>query len=122
MQARELPDGWDADLPTFAADAKGLATPRGLRQGAQRASRQSIPWLIGGSADLAPSTKTMLTFDGAGTFEPRQLGGRNFHFGVREHGMGAIVNGMALCDLRALRRRPSWSSATTCARRSGWRR
>ena len=68
---------------------------------------KNVPWLIGGSADLAPSTKTRLTFDGAGDFEADNHGGRNLHFGIREHAMGAILNGMALVKVRAVRLRRS---------------
>ncbi len=80
---------------------------------------QNVPWLIGGSADLAPSTKTRLTFDGAGDFAADDRGGRNFHFGIREHAMGAVLNGLSLSQGAALRLRASSSSATTRARRSG---
>ncbi len=100
---RELPDGWDADLPSFPPDAKGLATPRSLGGKALNAIAAHYPWLIGGAADLAPSTKTRLTFEGAGDFEAGNYGGRNLHFGIREHAMGAIVNGLALSGLRAYR-------------------
>ncbi len=100
MQHRELPDGWDKDLPVFPADAKGVAG-RDSSAKALNALAKNIPWLIGGSADLAPSTKTRLTFEGAGDFEAGSYGGRNFHFGIREHAMGAILNGMALSKVRA---------------------
>ncbi len=99
MQKRELPDGWDRDLPTFAADAKGLAT-RDSSGKVLNAVAKSIPWLIGGAADLAPSTKTRLTFEGAGDLEANNYGGRNLHFGVREHAMGAILNGLSLVKVR----------------------
>ncbi|MDH6230391.1 transketolase [Mesorhizobium soli] len=99
MQRRELPDGWDADLPSFPADAKGLAT-RDSSAKVLNAIAPHYPWLVGGSADLAPSTKTRLTFEQAGDFEADTYGGRNFHFGIREHAMGAILNGLALCKLR----------------------
>ncbi len=99
MWRGELPAGWDSDIPTFAADAKGMAT-REASGKTMNAIAPRLPWLIGGSADLAPSTKTMLEFDGAGSFEPGSPGGRNFHFGVREHVMGAIANGLALTKLR----------------------
>ena len=102
MQRRELPDGWDAELPTFPADAKGIAT-RDASAKVLNAMAQEYPWLMGGSADLVPSTKTRLTFDGAGDFEAGHYSGRNLHFGIREHAMGAIVNGMALSKLRAYR-------------------
>jgi transketolase len=100
MQARELPQGWDHDLPVFPADPKGTAS-RNSAGKALNAVAQHVPWLVGGSADLAPSTKTLLIFAGAGHFQPDDHGGRNFHFGVREHAMGAIVNGMTLSSLRA---------------------
>ncbi|MEX0938987.1 MAG: transketolase [Pirellulales bacterium] len=99
MWRGELPEGWDADLPVFETDAKGLAT-RASSGKALNAIAKHVPWLIGGSADLAPSTNTTLTFDGAGDFEPGNYGGRNFHFGVREHGMASLVNGMALSGIR----------------------
>ncbi len=99
MQSRQLPDGWGAAIPTFPADAKGLAG-REASAKVLNAVAQAIPWLIGGSADLAPSTKTRLTFDGAGDFEAGSFGGRNFHFGVREHAMGAILNGLSLSKIR----------------------
>jgi transketolase len=99
MQRRQLPDGWDKDLPSFPADAKGLST-RDSGSKVLNALAKNVPWLIGGSADLYPSTKTLLTFEGAGHFEAGQYNGRNLHFGIREHGMGAIVNGMALSKIR----------------------
>jgi transketolase len=99
MQHRELPEGWDRDLPTFPADAKGLAT-RESNAKVLNAVAKNIPWLIGGAADLAPSTKTRLTFDGSGDFEADNYAGRNFHFGIREHAMGAILNGMSLVKVR----------------------
>ena len=80
-------------MPTFAADAKGLAT-RDSSSKVLNAIAKNDPWLMGGSADLYPSTKTRLTFDGAGDFEADNYNARNFHFGIREHAMGAIVNGM----------------------------
>jgi transketolase len=100
MQHRELPDGWDKDLPVFPADPKGVAG-RDSSAKALNALAKNIPWLIGGSADLAPSTKTRLTFEGAGDFEADNYAGKNFHFGIREHAMGAILNGMALSKVRA---------------------
>ena len=99
MQRRELPGGWDRDLPTFPADAKGLASRESSAKVLNAVAR-NVPWLIGGAADLAPSTKTRLTFDGAGDFEADGYGGRNFHFGIREHGMCAILNGMSLAKVR----------------------
>ncbi|MGA9529698.1 MAG: transketolase [Terriglobales bacterium] len=99
MEKRELPDGWDKELPTFAADAKGVAT-RDSSSKVLNAIAKNDPWLMGGSADLYPSTKTRLTFEGANDFEAAQHNARNFHFGIREHVMGAIVNGMTLSYLR----------------------
>ncbi len=99
MQHRELPDGWDKNLPTFTADAKGMGT-RESGGKVLNAIAQNVPWLIGGAADLATSNKTDLKFDGAGVFEPGSYGGRNFHFGVREHGMAAALNGMAVSGVR----------------------
>ncbi|KQW19210.1 transketolase [Afipia sp. Root123D2] len=96
----ELPDGWDHELPEFKADAKGIAT-REASGKVLNAIAARVPWLLGGAADLAPSTKTKLSFDNAGVLEKATPGGRNMHFGVREHAMGAIVNGMGLCHLRA---------------------
>ncbi len=95
MQKRELPAGWDASLPVFAADTKGIAS-RDFSGKVLNAIASRHPWLIGGAADLAPSTKTRLTFEGAGDLEADSPGGRNLHFGIREHGMGAILNGLAL--------------------------
>lgn len=100
MQAGELPDGWQQAIPTFPADAKGMAS-RDASSAVENAIGPKIPWLIGGAADLAPSTRTRMTFAGAGDFEADDHGGRNFHFGVREHAMGAAVNGMVLTKLRA---------------------
>jgi len=100
MQRQQPPDGWDKDLPTFAPDAKGLAT-RESSSKVLNAIAKNDPWLMGGSADLYPSTKTRLTFDSAGDFEAGNYNARNFHFGIREHAMGAIVNGMALSKIRA---------------------
>jgi transketolase len=100
MQRRELPTGWDANLPTFPADAKGIAG----REASGRVLNvlaQNIPWFLGGSADLGPSNKTTLTFEGAGDFQAGNPGGKNFHFGIREHAMAAIVNGLSLSKVRA---------------------
>jgi transketolase len=99
MQKRELPDGWDADIPVFPADAKGVAG-RDASGKVENAVAKRVPWLIGGAADLAPSTKTRLTFEGAGDFEAASYAGRNFHFGIREHAMGSILNGMSLSKIR----------------------
>ncbi|MFZ2008881.1 MAG: transketolase C-terminal domain-containing protein, partial [Candidatus Sulfotelmatobacter sp.] len=96
----ELPDGWDKNLPTFPADAKGIAT-RESSGTVLNVLAQNIPWLIGGSADLATSNKTTLKFDGAGDFQPGEYAGRNLHFGVREHEMGASVNGLVVSGIRA---------------------
>jgi len=100
LLAGELPPGWDADLPAFAADEKGMAT-REASGKVLNAIAARVPWLMGGAGDLAPSTKTKLTVDGAGTLAPGEPGGRNMHFGVREHAMGAVVNGLVLSHLRA---------------------
>lgn len=99
MQQRELPAGWDKNLPTFPADAKGLATRESSGK-VENVIGQNVPWLVGGSADLATSDRTRLKFDGAGDFQPGSYGGRNLHFGVREHGMAAALNGMAVSKLR----------------------
>jgi transketolase len=100
MQKRELPDGWDADIPEFPPDEKGVAG-REASGKVLNAIAARHPWLIGGAADLAPSTKTALTFEGAGSFSRSDRAGRNLHFGVREHAMSAAVNGLALSKLRA---------------------
>jgi transketolase len=100
MFERRLPAGWDKDIPVFEASEKGDAT-RNSSGKVLNAIAKNIPFMIGGSADLAPSTKTLLTFEGAGHFLPNQYGGRNLHFGIREHGMAGIVNGMCLSGLRA---------------------
>jgi transketolase len=99
MQHRQLPEGWDRDLPEFPVDAKGLATRESSAK-VLNVVAKNIPWFIGGAADLAPSTKTRLTFEGAGDFSAENYAGRNFHFGIREHAMGAIVNGMSLVKVR----------------------
>lgn len=100
MDARELPSGWDKNLPTFPADAKGIATRESSGK-VLNALAANIPWLVGGSADLAKSNKVDLKMPGAGDFQPDNYAGRNFHFGVREHGMAAAANGMTLTKLRA---------------------
>jgi len=100
IQHHELPSGWDKNLPTFPADAKGVATRESSGK-VLNAVAQNIPWMIGGSADLATSNKTTLKFEGAGDFQAGKYGGRNLHFGVREHVMGAAVNGMTISGLRA---------------------
>jgi transketolase len=99
MQRRELPEDWDAVLPVFEPDAKGLAT-RDASGRVLNAIAAHLPWLLGGAADLSPSTRTTLKFDFAGTFEPASPAGRNFHFGIREHAMCAVASGMALSGLR----------------------
>jgi len=99
MLTHQLPESWDKDLPTFPADAKGLAT-RDSSGKVLNVLAKNIPWLMGGAADLYPSTKTRLTFDGAGEFEAGTRGGRNMHFGIREHAMCACANGLSLCDIR----------------------
>jgi transketolase len=99
MQRRELPAGWDNNLPVFPADAKGIAGRDASGQ-VLNALAKNIPWLLGGSADLGPSNKTMLKFASAGDFQSVSPEGRNLHFGVREHSMAAIVNGLSLSKLR----------------------
>ena len=98
IQAKTMPEGWDKVLPVFPADEKGVASRESSGK-VINAIAKVCPWFIGGSADLAPSTKT--TIDGAESLGPATPGGRNMHFGIREHGMGAICNGMALSGLRA---------------------
>ena len=100
MQRRELPAGWDRDLPSFPADPKGIAGRDASGQ-VLNALAKNIPWFLGGSADLGSSNKTTLKFPDAGDFEAETPGGRNFHFGIREHAMAAIVNGLSLSKLRA---------------------
>jgi transketolase len=100
MEKRDLPKGWDKDIPTFPADAKGLATRESSGQ-VLNAIAKNVRWIVGGAADLNPSTKTFLKSEDAGTFNAQNSAGRNIHFGVREHAMGAIMNGMTLSKLRA---------------------
>lgn len=100
MFAGDLPDGWDKDIPKFEADEKGVATRKSGGQ-VLNAVAKNIPWMIGGSADLAPSTNTLLTFDGTGDNSAESPCGRNLHFGIREHGMSAICNGLSLSGLRS---------------------
>ena len=100
MQKRELPKGWDRNLPIFPADAKGVAG-REASGKVLNVLAQNIPWFLGGSADLGPSNKTTLTYEGAGHFQADTPGGKNLHFGIREHAMAAIVNGLSLSKLRA---------------------
>ncbi len=99
IQKRELPKGWDSEIPTFPTDPKGMGG-RDASGKVQNAIAKHLPWLVGGAADLAPSTKTRLTFDGAGDLEAGSYGGRNMHFGIREHAMGSILNGLSLSKLR----------------------
>jgi transketolase len=99
MQHRKLPAGWDKNLPTFPADPKGVATRESSGK-VLNVVAENVPWLVGGSADLAGSDRTRLKFEGAGDFQPGSYGGRNLHFGVREHGMAASLNGMAVCKIR----------------------
>jgi transketolase len=100
MQRRELPDGWDKNLPTFPADPKGVATRESSGK-VLNVLAENIPWLMGGSADLATSNKTTLKFAGAGDFQAGSYAGRNLHFGIREHVMGASVNGLTASGIRA---------------------
>ncbi len=100
MQRRELPAGWDRNFPIFPADPKGLAG-RDASGKVLNVLAQNIPWFLGGSADLGPSNKTTLTYEGAGHFQAGSPGGKNLHYGIREHAMGAIVNGLSLSKLRA---------------------
>jgi transketolase len=100
MQRRDLPAGWDRNLPVFPADAKGIAG-RDASSKVLNVLAQNIPWLLGGSADLAPSNRTRLTYEGAGDFQANSPSGKNLHFGVREHAMAAAVNGLSLSKLRA---------------------
>jgi transketolase len=104
MQHRQLPDGWDSDIPVFPADSKGLAT-RDSSGRVLNAVARHLPWLVGGAADLAPSTKTALTFEGAGDFQSGSEHGRNLHFGVREFAAAAVANGLSLAKVR-----PYWST------------
>jgi transketolase len=100
MQRRELPAEWDRNFPVFLADPKGVAG-RDASSEVLNVIAQNVPWFLGGSADLAPSNKTTLKFDGAGDFQAHSPGGKNLHFGIREHAMAATVNGLALSKLRA---------------------
>src|SRR5437667_279872 len=100
MQRRDLPAGWDRNLPVFPADPKGIAG-RDASGKVLNVLAQNIPWLLGGSADLGPSNKTTLTYEGAGSFQAGSRGGKNLHFGIREHAMAATVNGLSLSKLRA---------------------
>jgi transketolase len=107
QQARELPDGWDADIPSFEADQKGIATRKASQQ-VENAIAARLPWLLAGSADLTDSTSVRLSFDGAADFEPGAYDGRQLHFGIREHESAAICNGLSLSKLR-----PLWSTYLT---------
>jgi transketolase len=107
MQRRELPEGWDGDVPRFEADEKGMATRKASNQ-VENAIAQSVPWLLSGSADLTDSTSVRLSIDGASDFQPRSRGGRQLHYGIREHESAAISNGLSLSKLR-----PLWSSYLT---------
>ncbi|MDB5576791.1 MAG: transketolase [Bradyrhizobium sp.] len=100
MQRRNLPAGWDADIPKFPADAKGIAS-RDSSGKVLNAIAKRVPWLVGGAGDLSPSTKSNLTFEASGSFAAESYGGRNLHFGIREHAMGAAVSGLVLSKLRA---------------------
>lgn len=100
MQRRELPAGWDRNLPTFPADAKGIAG-REASGKVLNVLAQNIPWFLGGSADLGTSNKTTFTYPGAGDIQANSPGGKTLHFGIREHAMAATVNGLSLSKLRA---------------------
>jgi len=100
MQRRELPAGWDRNLPVFPADSKGIAG-RDASGEILNVLAQNIPWFLGGSADLGPSNRTTLKYQGAGDFQADNPGGKNLHFGIREHAMAAIVNGLSLSKVRA---------------------
>ena len=100
MQKRELPTGWDRNLPVFPADAKGIAG-RDASGKTLNVLAQTIPWFLGGSADLGPSNKTLFTYPGAGDFQADTPEGKTLHFGIREHAMAAIVNGLNLSKVRA---------------------
>jgi transketolase len=107
QQKRELPDGWDAEIPSFEADGKGIATRKASQQ-VENAIAARLPWLLAGSADLTDSTSVRLSFDGAEDFEPGSYDGRQLHFGIREHESAAICNGLSLAKLR-----PLWSTYLT---------
>jgi len=99
LQRRELPTGWDRNLPSFPADPKGISG-RDASGKVLNVLAQNIPWLLGGSAVLGPSNKTALTYEGAGSFQAHTRGGKNLHYGIREHAMGAVVNGWSLSKIR----------------------
>ncbi len=107
QQKRQLPDGWDAAIPTFDPDEKGIATRKASQQ-VENAIGERLPWLLAGSADLTDSTSVRLKFDGASDFEPGAYDGRQLHFGIREHESAAICNGLSLSKLR-----PLWSTYLT---------
>jgi transketolase len=100
IERRELPEGWDRNLPVFPADSKGVAG-RDASSKVLNVIAQNIPWFLGGSGDLGPSNRTRLTYEGAGDIQAESPGGKNLHFGIREHAMGTIVNGLSLSKLRA---------------------
>jgi transketolase len=104
MQRRTLPDGWDADIPSFDADEKGMATRKASHQ-VLNAIAPRVPWLLSGSADLTGSASSGLDFDGAAEFQPENRAGRELHYGIREHDSAAISNGLSLSKLR-----PVWST------------
>jgi transketolase len=99
IERRELPNSWDRNLPVFPPDQKGIAG-REASSKVLNVLAQNIPWFVGGSADLGPSNKTLLTYEGAGHFQANNPGGKNLHFGIREHAMGATLNGLALSKVR----------------------
>src|SRR5258706_13909378 len=100
MQRRELPAGWDRNLPVFPTDSKGIAG-RDASAKALNVLAQNIPWFLGGSADLGPSNRTRLTYEGAGDFQADTPTGKNLHFGIREHSIGALVNDLSTSMLRS---------------------
>ncbi|MCD6014442.1 MAG: transketolase [Solirubrobacterales bacterium] len=104
MQRRELPEGWDRDIPSFDTDEKGVAT-RKASNAVENAIAEQVPWMISGSADLTDSTSVRLTFEGAEELQPPAAAGRNLHLGIREHESAAVSNGLSLSKLR-----PSWST------------
>jgi transketolase len=108
MQRRQLPDGWDAAIPSFEADEeKGLATRKASNK-VQNAIAERLPWMLAGSADLTDSTSVRLNFDGVTNFEPGSFDGRQIHFGIREHAAAAACSGLSLCKLK-----PLWSTYLT---------
>src|SRR5919112_1757323 len=107
MQRRELPEGWDRDIPSFDPDPKGIATRKASNQ-VQNAIAAELPWFVSGSADLMDSTSVRLTAQDDTDFQPGDRGGRNFHYGIREHASAAISSGLAIAKLR-----PAWSTYLT---------